>query len=69
MKRKMVKMPFGKHKGKPLNKIGKGYLGWVLANLDLDPALRADIQAVVNNDPLPPYDDLEEELAKIMRGE
>lgn len=50
----MPTMPFGKHKDKPLDKIPKRYLRWVLKNCQLFGGLREDIQAVVEGKPLPP---------------
>ena len=62
-------MPFGKHKGKPLTKVPKGYIGWILDHFDLSDGLRRDLQAVLNRDPLPPRaEDLEATLRAIMRG-
>ena len=50
---RMRTMPFGKHKGKPLDKIPKQYLRWLLKNCSLWSELRADIQAVYDGKPLP----------------
>ena len=49
----MPTMPFGKHKGVPLNKIPRGYLGWILTNLTLNPNLKRDIEAIYKGKPLP----------------
>jgi hypothetical protein len=48
-----VLMPFGKFAGRPINKIQKPYLAWVVENCDLSNQLRADIQCVLSGMPLP----------------
>jgi hypothetical protein len=57
-------MPFGKHQGKPLDQIPRGYLRWVLAECDLLPDLQADIEAVVRGEPLPMS--MDERVANLM---
>ena len=42
--RKMTIMPFGKHKGLPLDEIPRKYLIWAMDTLDLDDQLAHDIQ-------------------------
>jgi hypothetical protein len=49
----MTVMPFGKHKGRRLDEVPRGYLRWMLANCDLSHDLKADIEAVVKGEPLP----------------
>ncbi len=39
-------MPFGKHKGMPLESVPKDYLRWLLAQPDVDPYLRAALQSL-----------------------
>ena len=51
--RKMTIMPFGKHKGLPLDEIPRKYLIWAMDTLDLDDQLTHDIQAVAAGLPLP----------------
>jgi hypothetical protein len=47
-------MPFGRHKGKDLTEIPRGYLRWALKNCShLDPELRTDMEAVVRGEPIP----------------
>ena len=58
-------MPFGKYKGEPLQKVPRGYLGWVLDNCDLDGQLLIDVKALVAGQPLPRT--REEKLAEIFR--
>ena len=41
-------MPFGKHKGTPLDIIPKSYLQWLLKKDDLDPELAASAKAALN---------------------
>jgi hypothetical protein len=60
----MPTMPFGKHRGVPLDKIPRGYLRWVLAECDLSPSLREDIAAIVKGEPLPKS--LDERVAEFM---
>jgi hypothetical protein len=40
-----LRMPFGKHQGKPLHDIPMAYLGWLLDQCDLRPSLREAVQA------------------------
>lgn len=47
-------MPFGKHRGKPLARIPKGYLKWASETCDLRPHLRAQVEAVLEGKPPPP---------------
>ena len=43
-----MKMPFGKHKGEPVEGVPEPYLCWVLENVDnLRPTLRDEIERVV----------------------
>lgn len=42
-------MAFGKHKGKLLTEIDRGYLRWMLANLDLDTDLKYSVESALNN--------------------
>ena len=45
-------MPWGKHKGVPLDKVPRDYLEWAVRNADkMRPALRADIERILG---LPP---------------
>ena len=60
----MPTMPFGKHQGKPLNQIPRGYLRWLLAECDPSPSLREDIEAVVAEQPLPKS--LDERVVELM---
>ena len=60
----MTEMPFGKHRGVPLDQIPRGYLRWLLAECDLSPSLREDIEAVVAEKPLPMS--LDERVAEFM---
>ena len=46
-------MPFGKHKGKRLDKLPKGYLKWMLAECDLSEDLRQAAQCVLAGKPIP----------------
>lgn len=43
---KVEKFPFGKHKGVPLSEVPKQYVTWALKNLDLDPDLKAALEAL-----------------------
>ena len=38
---------FGKHKGEPLWEVPRSYLAWVLCTVDIDEAVRRDINAVL----------------------
>jgi uncharacterized protein (DUF3820 family) len=40
-----VRMPFGKHKGELLGDVPTDYLGWLLRECDLEPYLRAAVEA------------------------
>jgi hypothetical protein len=46
-------MPFGKHKGRPLAGIPKPYLEWAIEKCTLRPLLRAQVQAVLDEKPIP----------------
>ena len=48
-------MPFGKHKGKPVGTIPKGYLKWVLRTCDIEYDLAKAIAKVLG---LPPDKEL-----------
>lgn len=37
-------MPFGKHRGREVHRMPKGYLRWMLANCDLSPELRRAVE-------------------------
>jgi hypothetical protein len=51
----IVEMPFGKHKGVPLDQVPPSYLRWCLANLeDLNPDLRALMEQRVGPVPFVP---------------
>ena len=43
---KIEKFPFGKHKGVPLSELPKQYVTWALKNLDLEPDLKAALEAL-----------------------
>lgn len=43
-----MKLPFGKHKGSPLDIIPKDYLEWLLKKDDLDEELKASAKAALN---------------------
>lgn len=47
-----VRMPFGKHRGRPLDEVPDSYLVWILDNLDLTdrPTLREAIRRRLNLD-------------------
>lgn len=47
-------MPFGKHKGRPIKKVPRGYAKWCLRELDLSPMLRSQLDALVSGQPIPP---------------
>jgi DNA polymerase III epsilon subunit-like protein len=42
-------MPMGKHKGVPIDEIDRGYLRWMLANMDLDPDLKFSVETALEN--------------------
>ena len=48
-----MRMPFGKHKGKPLDEIPKDYLLWIRENITLGQHLAECIDAVLCGEPLP----------------
>ena len=53
----MRTMPFGKHRGAPLDEVPPKYLRWVLREVKtLAPDLRADITAVLSGRPQPKSD-------------
>lgn len=41
-------MPLGKHKGLPTREVDKGYLRWMLANMDMDPDLKYTVETTLN---------------------
>lgn len=44
---RIARMPFGKHRGEPLEKLPKSYVNWALNNIDnMDPDLRLSLQAL-----------------------
>lgn len=50
-----TRMPFGKHRGRPLSEIPADYLRWVLDNCDnITPRLRAEITRLLNPAAEPP---------------
>jgi len=59
----MITMPFGKHRGVPIDELESSYLGWLLANIEnlkpyLETAIRAELQSRFGSsrasDPRPP---------------
>jgi uncharacterized protein (DUF3820 family) len=46
-----MKMPFGKHKGKPLREVPKDYLRWLQAECKLSASMREAIEQVLNPTP------------------
>lgn len=65
--RPMPVMSFGKHTGKPLNAIPKGYLRWLIANVSISQELKADITAILDGQPLPLP--VEEQLEAMFGGQ
>ena len=47
-------MPWGKHAGKPLTSVPRGYLSWALRECQLSPDLRTAIKAAMNGDVVVP---------------
>jgi DNA polymerase III alpha subunit (gram-positive type) len=41
-------MPMGKHKGKPMEEVDKGYLRWMIGNMEMDPDLRYTVETTLN---------------------
>lgn len=37
-------MPFGKHKGEPVEDLSEDYIEWLLENCDLRPALQKELE-------------------------
>ena len=68
----MTTMPFGKFAGKPINEVPQRYLKWMLDKCtNLTDNFRADVECVLNGQPLPERDDgeldtLEKQLAAAM---
>jgi hypothetical protein len=49
-----MRMTFGKHLGRPLDQVPRGYLRWVAANVaGLDPALADAIGKAISGQPVP----------------
>ncbi len=49
-----MRMTFGKHLGRPLDQVPRGYLRWVAANVaGLDPALADAIGKAISGQPAP----------------
>ncbi|MBY0459436.1 MAG: DUF3820 family protein [Gemmataceae bacterium] len=49
-----MRMPFGKHLGRPLDQVPRGYLRWVAANVaGLDPAFADAIGKAISGQPVP----------------
>ncbi len=49
-----MRMTFGKHLGRPLDQVPRGYLRWVAANVaGLDPALTDAIGKAISGQPVP----------------
>lgn len=44
-------MPFGKHKGKEVSEVPKGYLRWLRKNADLFGSLASEVDAVLGEEP------------------
>lgn len=45
-----MKMPFGKHKGKPLEKVPRDYLEWLVGTVEDQPDLVAAAKRVLNHE-------------------
>ncbi len=45
----MLRMPFGKHKHKPLDEIPVSYLLWLMANVDMNPTLRYAVEEEIRS--------------------
>lgn len=53
-KSKAMRMTFGKHIGRPLDQIPKGYLRWVVGNVPgLEPTLADAIDKAIRGEPIP----------------
>jgi uncharacterized protein (DUF3820 family) len=46
-----MKMPFGKHKGKPIETLPRTYLVWLQTNIELHGELKAAIEACLTGLP------------------
>jgi hypothetical protein len=46
-------MPFGKHKGTPVNLLPPGYLQWLSRECKLSPDLREAVRCALQRKPLP----------------
>jgi len=63
------KWPFGKHKGKRIKEVPRGYLQWALTNCDLRGWLLAAVQATLAGRPLPMTDEEMEQRANEIVGQ
>lgn len=73
------KMPFGKHAKKPISEVPKGYLKWMIKEMDLREPLRSQIKAAIDGLPIPTSpvisnkdnwylsDDVENQIAAMFR--
>lgn len=60
-------MPFGKHKGQPVESLPLRYLEWLADNIELHGRLAVEVSAILNGEPIPPKEpSIHERLKEIM---
>jgi uncharacterized protein (DUF3820 family) len=60
-------MPFGKHKGKPVEQVPKGYLRWLKTNVELRGPLAEAVDCVLAGKPIPKPVSIEELVEQIVK--
>jgi hypothetical protein len=55
-----VKMPFGKHKGRPVETLPRSYLKWLERAVDLRGDLKDAVRSALHGEPIPTAPDVDD---------